>query len=100
MFSKIKKQNNKTKKRFLIVFNSLLRSIVHHTGTNQTDLLFKSVDWFLYNRQTLQGKGLLIFAIIFTYLQLVHVRLITRQFLVIFALRHFAFGSFLIESGT
>ena len=59
----------------------------------------KSVDWFLYNRQALQGKGLSITAIISAYLQLVHVHLITCQFLVILALKHFMFGSFLKESG-
>ena len=32
-------------------------SLVHHTKTDQTNLVRKSVDWFLYNRQTLQGKG-------------------------------------------
>ena len=32
-------------------------SLVHHTETNQTGLVRKSVDWFLYNRQTLQGNG-------------------------------------------
>ena len=53
----------------------------------------------------LQGKGLIITSIISTYLQhcnciIVHVHLITCQFLVSLALKHFAFGSFLIESGT
>ena len=65
-------------------------SLVHHTETSQTDLMCKSVDWFLYNRQTLQGKGLIITSIISTYLQLVHVHLITCQFLVSLALKHFA----------
>ena len=75
-------------------------SLVQHIETSQTDLVCKSVDWFLYNRQTLQGKGLIITSIISTYLQLVHVHLITCQFLVSLALKHFAFISFLIESGT
>ena len=74
--------------------------LVHRTETSQIDLVCKSVDWFLYNRQTLQGKGLIITSKISTYLQLVHVHLITCQFLVSLALKHFAFGSFLIESGT
>ena len=72
-------------------------SFVHHTETSQTDLPCNSVDWFLYKRQTLQGKVLIITS---TYLQLVHVHLITCQFLVSLALKHFAFGSFLIEPGT
>ena len=55
---------------------------------------------FLYNRQTLQGKALIITSIISTYLQLVYVHLITYQFLVNLAWKHFAFDSFLIESGT
>ena len=75
--------------------------LVHYTETCQTDLVCKSVDWLLYNSQTLQGKGLIITSIISTYLQLVHVHfLITCQFLMSLALKHFAFGSFLIESGT
>ena len=49
---KNKRQNNK-KTKFLIVFNFLLRIISHHTGTSQTDLMCKSVDWFQYNRQTI-----------------------------------------------
>ena len=55
----------------------------------------KKVLQFLYNRQISQGKGLIITSIIYTYLQLVHVQLITCQFLVSLALKHFAF-----ESGT
>ena len=56
MFLKIKKQNNKTKNKVSnYVLNLLLRSIVHHTGTRQTDLLCKPVDWFLCNRQKLQS---------------------------------------------
>ena len=47
-----------------------------------------------------KGKGLIITSIISTYLQLVHVHLIISQFLVSLVLKHFAFGSFLIESGT
>ena len=39
------------------VFNPLIGSIVHHTGTSQTDLMCKSVDWFLCHWQTLQFKG-------------------------------------------
>ena len=35
----------------------VLRSSVHHTETSQTDLVHKSVDWSLNNRQTLQAKG-------------------------------------------
>ena len=54
-----------------------------------------SVDWLLYNRQALQGKVLTITSTIPTYLQLVHVYLIICQFLVILALKYFAFGSFL-----
>ena len=61
-------------------------SLAHHTETSQTDLVCKSVDWFLYNRQILQGKGLIITSIISTYLQLVHVHLITCQFIVSLAL--------------
>ena len=62
--------------------------------------MWKLVDWFLYNRKALQGKKLIITSIISTYLQLVHVNLISCQFSVILALKHFVFGSFLIESGT
>ena len=40
---------------------------VNHTETSQTDLVCKSVDWFLYNRQTLQGKVLIITSKISTY---------------------------------
>ena len=90
MFSKKKKE----------VFTSQYCNLVYHTEASQNDLVYKSVDWFLYNRQTLQGKGLIITSLISTYLQLVHVHLITCQFLVSLALKHFAFGSFLIESGT
>ena len=54
----------------------------------------------LYNRQTMQSKGLIITAIISTYLQLVHAHLITCQFLVILDLKHFAFGLFFMESET
>ena len=61
-------------------------SLAHHTETSQTDLVCKSVDWFLYNRQILQGKGLIITSKISTYLQLVHVHLITCQFIVSLAL--------------
>ena len=101
MFSKNKKTNSKTKNKVSnYVFNPFFRSTVHHTGTSQTDLLYKSVDWFLYNRKTLQSLGLIITAKISTYLQRVHAHLITCQFIVILALKHFAFGSFLIESGT
>ena len=89
MFPKKKK---KKKKKYC--------SPVHHTETSQTDLVCKSIDWFLYNRQTLQGKGLIIISKISTYQQLVHVHLITCQFLVSLALKYFTFGSFLIESGT
>ena len=60
----------------------------------------RSVDWFLYDRQSLEDKGLTISSIISTYLELVHVHLITYQFLVILALKHSAFGSFLVKSGT
>ena len=56
--------------------------------------------YIIDNRQALQGKGLITTSIISIYLQLVHVHLITCQFLVSLALKHFAFGSFLIESGT
>ena len=60
----------------------------------------ESVDLFLYNRQTLQGKRvnnyMIIASIISTYLQLVHALLIICQFLVFLALKQFAFGSFLI----
>ena len=73
---------------------------LYHTETNETDLVCKSVVWFLYNRQTLQGKGLIKTSIISAYFQLVHVRLITCQCLVSLALMYFVFGSFLIESGT
>ena len=45
MFSK------QTNKKY--VFNPLLRGNIHHTGTSQTDLMCKSVDWFLYNRQNI-----------------------------------------------
>ena len=45
----------------------------------------------------LQSKGLIIKSIISTYLQLVHVYLTTCQLLVSLALKHFAFGSFLID---
>ena len=54
-----------------------------------------SVDWLLYNRQALQGKGLTITSTIPTYLQLVYVYLMICQFLVILALKHFASGTFL-----
>ena len=50
------KQNKKTVSNY--VFNPLLRSSVHHTWTSQTDLMCIPVDWFLYNRQIFQGKGL------------------------------------------
>ena len=73
MFLKIKKQNNKTKNKVSnYVFNSSLRKNVHNTGTSQTDLMCKSVDWFLYNRQALQGKWLIIITLISNNLQLVH----------------------------
>ena len=85
----------KRKKRF-----SQYCILVHHKETSQTDLVCKSVDLFLYNRQKLQGKELILISIISTYFQLVHVHLITCQFLVSLALMHFAFGSFLIKSGT
>ena len=62
-----------TKKVSNYVFKPILLSIVHHRGTSQADLMCKSVDWFLYNRETLQGKGLIIASIIYTDLQLVHV---------------------------
>ena len=75
-------------------------SLVHHTETSQTDLVCKSVEWFLYNRQIFQGKGLIITSVISTCLQLVYIHLITCQFLLSLTLKHFAFGSFLIESGT
>ena len=75
-------------------------SLLHNTETSQTDFVCKSVEWLLYNRQTLQGKGLIITSVISTYLQLVHVHSISCQFLVSLALRHSAFGSFLTESGT
>ena len=29
----------------------------YHTVTNQTDLLCKKVDWFVYDRRALQDKG-------------------------------------------
>ena len=70
MFSEIKNKITKQKSKVSnYVFNPLFRSIVDHTVANQTDL------------------------------QLVHVHLITFHFLVILPLKHFAFGSFLIESG-
>ena len=100
MFSKIGNQIKNKNKVSNYVFNPLLGSIVHFTGTSQTDLQRKSVDCFLYNIKSLQSKGLIIIAIIPTYLQLVHIHLITCQFLVILALKHFAFGSFFIKSGT
>ena len=56
--------------------------------------------YIIDNRQALQAKGLITTSIISIYLQLVHVHLITCQFLVSLALKHFAFGSFLIEPGT
>ena len=95
MFSK-KKKKKQTNKISTLQFCSL----VHHTETSQTDFVCKLVDWFLYNRQRLQGKGLIITSIVSTYLQLVHVLLITCQFIISLALKHFAFGSFLIECGT
>ena len=75
---------------------STTKKVKQNTGTSQTDLMCKSVDWFLYDK----GKGLIRTSIISTYLQLVHAHLITCQFLVSLALKHFAFGSILIESGT
>ena len=48
----------------------------------------------------MQSKGLIITAIISAYSQLVLVHSITCQFLVILALKHLAFGSFLIEFRT
>ena len=103
--NKIRKQMNKVSN---YVFSPLLCSTIHHTGTSQTDLLCVKVHcsqsvkvhWFLYNRQTLRSKGLVTAAIISTYLQPVHVYLITCQFLVILGLTHFGFGSFVIESET
>ena len=50
--------------------------------------------------KTLQGKGLIITSIISIYLQLVHIHLITCQFLVSLALKRFVFDSFLVEPGT
>ena len=44
--------------------------------------------------------AVIITSIISTYLQLVHIHLITCQFPLSLALKYFASGSFLIESGT
>ena len=64
MFSQKKKNNNNNK---ATATKFLLRSIVflqipHRDKSNY--LVRKSVDWFLYNRQTLQGKGLIVTSII------------------------------------
>ena len=48
----------------------------------------------------MQRKSLIKTATIFAYLKLAYVHLITCKFLVILAFKHFAFGSFLIESET
>ena len=82
----------------VMFFNPCLCSILHRKRSSQTELLWKSVDWFLYIRQTLQSKDLIKTAIISTHLQLAHVHLITCQFLMILALKHFVFGLILIES--
>ena len=86
MFSKMK---NKIQKVSNYVFNPLLHSIVPHRGTSQTNLMCRSVDWFLYDRQSLEDKRLTISSIISTYLELVHVHLITYQFLVILGVEAF-----------
>ena len=95
MFSKTKNKITKQKTKFLIMFLILYFAVLSTTQglvkliycANQ--LTIDNID----NRQTSQSKELITTAIISTYLQLVHVHLITCQFLVILALEHFAFGT-------
>ena len=79
---------------FLMMFLTLYFAVLF-TTQGPVKMIYCASHCFLYNRQnTAKYKGLILTAIISTYLQLKHVHLFTCQFLVIFTWKHFAFGSF------
>ena len=64
MFAHTQKKTTTTKQQQQSFYFAVFYSCRYHIETSQINLVCKSVDWFLYNRQTLQGKGFIVTSII------------------------------------